>query len=91
MFEECERLKDESNALLVAGALEIARLRENVTLRTGYTISAGIARNKLLAKLVSGKHKPDKQGQLCFTEVPATILISLSREVGSRQLCFVIA
>ena len=34
MFEECERLKDESNALLVAGALEIARLRENVTLRT---------------------------------------------------------
>ena len=69
MFEECERLKDESNALLVAGALEIARLRENVTLRTGYTISAGIARNKLLAKLVSGKHKPDKQTLLPNHEV----------------------
>ena len=34
--------------------------------------------------LRSFKHKPDKQGQFCFTEVPATILVSLSREVGSR-------
>ena len=36
---------------------------------TGYTISAGIARNKILAKLVSGKHKPDKQTLLPNHEV----------------------
>ena len=81
MFEECERLKDESNALLVAGALEIARLRENVTLRTGYTISAGIARNKLLAKLVSGKHKPDKQ-----TLLPNHEVIQLLDQLALQEL-----
>jgi len=70
LFEESERKHDsESDSLLVAGALEIARLRNSVTSKTGYTISAGIARNKLLAKLVSGKHKPDKQTLLPNNEI----------------------
>ena len=81
VFEECEKMKDESNALLVVGALEIARLRENVTLKTGYTISAGIARNKLLAKLVSGKHKPDKQ-----TLLPNHEVIRLLDELELQEL-----
>lgn len=73
LFDRCGgEIEDRSkhpDALLVAGALEIARLREKITRVTGFTMSAGIAGNKLLAKLVSGRHKPDKQTLLPSDQV----------------------
>ena len=47
--------------LLAAGAVLIDRSRREVTRRLGFTCSAGIATNKLLAKLCGGLHKPNQQ------------------------------
>ncbi len=47
--------------LLGAGTLICAEMRAQVRRCTGFTLSAGVAPNRLLAKLVSGTHKPDKQ------------------------------
>lgn len=60
-------------ALLVAGAMEIARLRRKVFEETGFTLSAGISSNKILAKLISGTHKPNKQTVLPIREVPSLL------------------
>lgn len=57
------------DALLVAGAMQVARLRAAVKSSTGFTLSAGIASNKMLAKLISGTHKPNKQTVLPMEEV----------------------
>ncbi|KAK3880153.1 hypothetical protein Pcinc_015324 [Petrolisthes cinctipes] len=46
---------------LVAGSLVAKQLREQILKETGITVCAGIAHNKLLAKLVSGYHKPNQQ------------------------------
>lgn len=48
-------------SLLAAGALIVARSRAAVTERLGFTCSAGVAANKLLAKLCGGLHKPNQQ------------------------------
>jgi len=47
--------------LLAAGAAIVARARAEVTKRLSFTCSAGVAPNKLLAKLVAGLHKPNQQ------------------------------
>lgn len=52
---------DQSNALLAAGALAVARARAAVKATLGYSCSAGIAHSKILAKLGSGLHKPAQQ------------------------------
>jgi len=39
----------------------VGRLRANVSARCNFTVSAGIAANKMLAKLASAMHKPDQQ------------------------------
>merc|ERR1711920_494603 len=48
-------------ALLAAGAAIVARARTAVKERLGFTCSAGIAANKMLAKLCGGLHKPNQQ------------------------------
>eukprot|EP00929_Paragymnodinium_shiwhaense_P085615 TRINITY_DN46031_c0_g1_i1.p1 TRINITY_DN46031_c0_g1~~TRINITY_DN46031_c0_g1_i1.p1 ORF type:complete len:1382 (-),score=237.15 TRINITY_DN46031_c0_g1_i1:137-4282(-) len=52
--------RDEDAALLAAAVL-VQRLRDEVLAETGFTVSAGIADNKLLAKLGSACHKPNRQ------------------------------
>ena len=47
--------------MLVAAAAAVQKLRSSVREHTGYTLSAGIARNKMLAKLISGRFKPNQQ------------------------------
>ncbi|KAM3961755.1 LOW QUALITY PROTEIN: DNA polymerase eta [Aphomia sociella] len=46
---------------LLAGSVIVSEIRAAVFEETGYRCSAGIAHNKILAKLVCGMNKPDKQ------------------------------
>ncbi|XP_050345009.1 DNA polymerase eta isoform X2 [Nymphalis io] len=46
---------------LIVGAQIVSEIRAAVFEETGYTCSAGIAHNKILAKLVCGMNKPNKQ------------------------------
>ncbi|CAH0406689.1 unnamed protein product [Chilo suppressalis] len=46
---------------LLVGAVIVSEIRAAVYEETGYRCSAGIAHNKILAKLVCGMNKPDKQ------------------------------
>ena len=51
----------QEDLLLAAGAAIVAKARAEVTKRLSFTCSAGIAPNKLLAKLCGGLHKPNQQ------------------------------
>jgi nucleotidyltransferase/DNA polymerase involved in DNA repair len=57
---------------LLVGAYIIDQLRKDVFQQLGFTCSAGLAENKLLAKLASSMHKPNKQ-----TIVPKAIVSNL--------------
>jgi nucleotidyltransferase/DNA polymerase involved in DNA repair len=57
--------------LLAAGAVVAARLRALVRRETRYTMSAGVAENKLLAKHASGMHKPYAQTVVRPAAVPS--------------------
>lgn len=46
---------------MIAGALVAKKLRQQIFESTGITCCAGVAHNKLLAKLVSGYYKPNQQ------------------------------
>mmetsp|Transcript_560 Transcript_560/g.1669 ORF Transcript_560/g.1669 Transcript_560/m.1669 type:complete len:852 (-) Transcript_560:470-3025(-) len=59
--------------LLCAGTAIAAEARAAVKAETGFRTSAGIACNKMLAKLVSGLHKPDDQTVLFPTEAAGFI------------------
>ncbi|EDQ85140.1 uncharacterized protein MONBRDRAFT_38964 [Monosiga brevicollis MX1] len=53
--------KSEEDALLFHGAMIAAEIRFRVFEETGYVCSAGIAHNKLFAKMGSGFNKPSQQ------------------------------
>ena len=76
-----EGLEGEEDAILAAGALVCADLRQNVKEKTGFTLSAGISRNKMLSKLVSGKNKPNKQ-----TVLPSHAVANLLRDLPLRDM-----
>ncbi|KAL9236000.1 hypothetical protein vseg_010715 [Gypsophila vaccaria] len=52
---------DHDDKLLSCGAIIVAELRKQVLMETEFTCSAGIAHNKMLAKLTSGLNKPAQQ------------------------------
>nr|XP_043634126.1 DNA polymerase eta [Erigeron canadensis] len=52
---------DHRDKLLACGAIIVAELRLQVLRETEFTCSAGIAHNKMLAKLASGMNKPAQQ------------------------------
>ena len=52
--------------LLRAGSAIVQEVRTTIKRETGFTVSAGIAHSKVLAKLASGMHKPNNQ-----TSIPA--------------------
>lgn len=59
---------DPSNAFdraLLAGARLTAAIRRAIEEELGYTVSAGIASNKMLAKIASSRNKPNKQVNTC--------------------------
>lgn len=60
---------DRRDKLLACGALIVAELRLEVLKETEFTCSAGIAHNKMLAKLASGMNKPAQQTIVPFSSV----------------------
>eukprot|EP00891_Asterochloris_glomerata_P006033 jgi/Astpho2/6033/Aster-x1345 len=64
------QLDSEFERRLATGACIACRLRGAVRQELGFTCSAGIAHNKLLAKLGSAMHKPNQQTVVCWRAVP---------------------
>lgn len=64
-----KRDADHRDKLLACGALIVAELRLQVLQETEFTCSAGIAHNKMLAKLASGMNKPAQQTIVPFSSV----------------------
>jgi DNA polymerase eta len=62
--------------LVAAGALLVQRLRDAVLARLGFTCSAGVAPNKLLAKIASALHKPAQQTIVLPRSVPQLMEVS---------------
>ncbi|XP_034102703.1 DNA polymerase eta isoform X1 [Drosophila albomicans] len=61
----------QSDLRLLIGACIAGEVRAAVKAETGYECSAGIAHNKILAKLAAGMNKPNKQTILPLAEIPA--------------------
>lgn len=58
--EDRKAYKKSDIKLLIASSI-VSEIRAAVKEQTGYECSAGIAHNKILAKLVCGLNKPNKQ------------------------------
>eukprot|EP00898_Chlorokybus_atmophyticus_P004587 jgi/Chlat1/5129/Chrsp33S05128 len=66
---------------LMVGAALTSRIRAAVKSELGYTCSAGISFNKLLAKIASSKNKPNKQ-----TVVPLRAVDGLMKELPLKKI-----
>ncbi|GFS13089.1 DNA polymerase eta [Elysia marginata] len=83
---ECER------RLAVAAAM-VEEMRAAVFQETGFTCSAGISHNKMLAKLACGRNKPNKQTVFPLSSVPSvfeTLPIPKIRHLGGKLGAFLI-
>lgn len=58
----------DTDTLLVRASFVVARARATVKAKLGYTMSAGVAHNKMLAKLASARNKPDKVTLVPYAE-----------------------
>ncbi|KAI3883766.1 hypothetical protein MKX03_010434 [Papaver bracteatum] len=65
----CRNDADHRDRLLACGAIIVAELRMQVLKDTGFTCSAGVAHNKMLAKLASPMNKPAQQTVIPFAAV----------------------
>ncbi|GLU08634.1 hypothetical protein SLE2022_255340 [Rubroshorea leprosula] len=65
----CRSNAEHKDKLLACGILIVAELRRQVLKETEFTCSAGIAHNKMLAKLASGMNKPAQQTVVPFSSV----------------------
>ena len=66
-------IKSPHDRLFIHAALIVKRIRDAVQNELGYSISAGIASNKLLAKIGSSKNKPKKQTIIPFRHGPSVL------------------
>lgn len=67
--EDRKAYKKSDIKLLIASSI-VSEIRAAVKEKTGYECSAGIAHNKILAKLVCGMNKPNKQTILPLKHIP---------------------
>lgn len=70
MPEEDRKAYKKSDVKLLIASSIVSEIRAAVKEQTGYTCSAGIAHNKILAKLVCGLNKPNKQTILPLKRIP---------------------
>lgn len=73
--------------LLACGATAVADLRAAVAAELDYSCSAGIAHNKILAKLASGMHKPSQQTLVPMAAIPGLLQdlpIPKLRQLGGK-------
>ncbi|PWZ07592.1 DNA polymerase eta [Zea mays] len=77
----CQSEVDYQDKLLACGAIIVAQLRVRVLEETQFTCSAGIAHNKMLAKLVSGMYKPAQQ-----TVVPSSSVQDLLASLPVKKM-----
>ncbi|XP_050540590.1 DNA polymerase eta-like [Daktulosphaira vitifoliae] len=63
-------LQDDNMLRLTVGAIMVENLRMSIFTKTGFRCSAGIANNKILAKLACGLNKPNKQTLLPPSSIP---------------------
>ncbi|GLH04945.1 Putative DNA polymerase eta [Gryllus bimaculatus] len=82
-----DELQDETAEKLTIAALLVEEMRAAVYETTGFRCSAGIAHNKILAKLACGIHKPQRQTILPQTGVPIlyhTLPLKKIRGLGGK-------
>ncbi|KAK8961535.1 hypothetical protein KSP40_PGU007067 [Platanthera guangdongensis] len=73
--------------LLACGAIIVAQLRGDVLKETEFTCSAGIAHNKMLAKLASGMNKPAQQTIVpssAVKELLASLPVKKMKQLGGK-------
>lgn len=70
-----------SDVKLLIGSSIVNEIRAAVKTKTGYECSAGIAHNKILAKLVCGMNKPNKQ-----TILPLRYIDEMYRQLPIRKV-----
>lgn len=81
------KAKSRSDLKLLIGASIVAEIRQAVKVQTGYECSAGIAHNKILAKLTAGMNKPNKQTVLPLRSIPqmyATLNLTKVKGLGGK-------
>ncbi|XP_043595263.1 DNApol-eta isoform X1 [Bombus pyrosoma] len=84
VFENLEDIK--AQKLAIAGLI-VEEIRADIFDKTGFRCSAGIAGNKILAKLACGLHKPNRQTILPTTAVStlySTLPIKKVRNLGGK-------
>ncbi|XP_046998076.1 DNA polymerase eta [Schistocerca americana] len=85
-FDETE-LGEPAEERLAVGGVIVEEMRAAVFEQTGFRCSAGIAHNKILAKLACGLHKPNRQTILPQSQVPVlyqTLPIKKVRSLGGK-------
>lgn len=83
----CRNDGDDKDHMLACGAIIVAELRMEVLSETQFTCSAGIAHNKMLAKLASGMHKPAQQTIVpasCVPELLASLPVKKMKQLGGK-------
>uniref|UniRef100_A0A803QH15 DNA polymerase eta n=1 Tax=Cannabis sativa TaxID=3483 RepID=A0A803QH15_CANSA len=83
----CRKDADRRDKLLACGAIIVAELRMNVLKETEFTCSAGIAHNKILAKLASGMNKPAQQTVVSLSSVKGlldSLPIKKMKQLGGK-------
>lgn len=74
-------MADAKDSHLLAALELVQSLREDIFADTGFTVSAGISESKLVAKLASACHKPNRQ-----TLVPSAGVLSFMASVKLKDL-----
>ncbi|RVW15769.1 DNA polymerase eta [Vitis vinifera] len=83
----CRSQADHRDKLLACGALIVAELRMQVFRETEFTCSAGIAHNKMLAKLASAMNKPAQQTIVplsCVRGLLGSLPIKKMKQLGGK-------
>ncbi|PON48008.1 hypothetical protein TorRG33x02_321710, partial [Trema orientale] len=83
----CRKDADHRDKLLACGTVIVAELRMQVLKETEFTCSAGIAHNKMLAKLASGMNKPAQQTVVPLSSVKGlldSLPIKKMKQLGGK-------